>query len=247
MIYQAVCPAGSGGCHKLGPVQMNTLRRQLTTYVRSRSSSSTTAAYYILDDYVPGLATVLASAYNTIREADPHRATVCALALPVVQINADQTQVTGAITKFRRALRNYSPSWCNAVMIYAYARSSRTPETRGEYDWRMSTTLSKAVSALRARGWSPTRSPLIGVPQAFGYWPRLPSAGSPGPGQYRSAPTESELADQITAYCKAGAVSIVGYAWNDQSSGHVSELYNTEALRKGFTTGVRDCRTSYWG
>jgi hypothetical protein len=154
--------------------------------------------------------------------------------------------VAYAITHFKRALQNYSPSWCDAVMVYSYAPAGTAPpDSRASYDWAMSRTLPEALSALRAKGWQPSRSPLIGVPQAFGYAPRIPPGTSSQP-QYRSAPSSSELTAQVVAFCRAGAIAIVGYAWNDGAVGRVTELNNSVALQLGLLAGAQQCHQDYW-
>ena len=244
MIYEATCPSGPASCREPDTQRINELSHRLKEYVESQLATSTIVAYYILDDYRPSLAPVLASAYSTIREADPRRPIVCGLALSIVKTNASDLHVTRTITAFKRVLQNYSPSWCDAVMIYSYASSGATPPSlQGSWDWTMSRTLPEALSALRAKGWKASRSPLIGVPQTFGWWP----GGHPGgPEAYYSAPTSADLTAQVVAFCKAGAIAIVGYAWDDNAVGRVTKLNNSVPLQLGLLAGAQQCHQEYW-
>jgi hypothetical protein len=247
MIYRTVCPRGTTRCAVPSDETLVALRERLAEYVRSRRALSNIAGYYILDDYVPRMNFVLRSVYKAMREADPARPLVCAFSLPIVPKDAGAAIVNSQIGVFRRNLTNYSPRWCNAVMLFSYAPSSRIPARKGPYDWKMAKTLPRALSILRGKGWGPSQSPLIGVPQAFEFWPRREVAGSIRQTQFREGPDSTELATQVAAFCQAGAVAIVAYAWRTAVQPTVKALYNSGAFQLGLLAGAQRCQRDSWG
>ncbi len=143
-------------------------------------------------------------------------------------------------------------------MLYSYAPGMAQP-LDGTVEWDMHTVLPAGLQMLRDKGWDPTREPLIGTQQAYGYNPRTGKAGGPlaSPG-YRAIPTQAQLTSQITAFCNTGAVSILGYAWNDGSTykdsqgtvgqplAQIAELFNSPSLQAGMKQGISNCRTQHW-
>lgn len=246
LIYKAMCPSGTPRCSRPSEAKLAELRRALANYVRSRRGLNAIAGYYMLDDYRPNINFVLASVYRAMRDADPATPLVCAFAVPVMPANADAASVASVVSVVRRNLQNYSPKWCDAVMLFSYAPPSATPQRRGPYDWRMTKTLPAALSILRSEGWQQSRSPLIGVPQAFEFWPRLPGRGTSNPLQYREGPTAAELTTQVAAFCKAGATAIVAYTWRAAIQRTVFALYNSAAFRLGLLAGAQQCHRDYW-
>lgn len=247
MIYQVMCPSGFvSSCSTPSTARLGRLRHSLANYVRSKRTLSQIAAYYILDDYVPNIGSVLSSVYQTLRHTDPTRPLVCAFSLPVMPADADAASVASRISVFKRNLRNYSPKWCDAVMLFSYAPGSVSPKFGGPYDWGMTKTLPKALSVLRNRGWRQSSSPLIGVPQTFKFWPRQPAPGTPQSLQYREGPSTTELTTQVAAFCRAGATAIVAYAWRTAIQKTVFALYNSPAFQLGLLAGVEQCRRDFW-
>ena len=117
-----------------------------------------------------------------------------------------------------------------------------------DVEWDMRTVLPEGLALLRQKGWDSSKQPLIGMPQAFGYNPRTARGNGqilPQP-TYRPPPTQTQLATQVSAFCKYGAQSIIGYVWNDNSVGKITELFNSEALRTGMQKGGATCRSAYW-
>lgn len=246
MIYQAFCPSAPDKCARPSGTRLVDLRRQLAKYVRSRRSNSTVAGYYILDDYVPNIDDVLASVYQAMRAADPARPLVCAFSIPVIQVNADAVAVAKEDSLTARHLQNYSPKWCDAVMIFSYAPGSVTPRHDGPYDWAMTKTLPTGLSILRSKGWRQSTSPLIGVPQTFQFWPRRPGPKWVQRVQYREGPTETELTAQVVAFCRAGATSIVAYAWRTTAQKTTRGLVNSSAFQLGLLSGAQQCQRDFW-
>lgn len=246
MIYKAMCPTGVPRCARPREDKLAQLRRTLANYVRSTRALHTIAGYYILDDYVPNIDFILASVYQAMRNADPTTPLVCAFAVPVMQANADAASVASVVSVVRRNLQNYSPKWCDAVMLFSYAPPNTTPQRRGPYDWRMRKTLPAALRILRSKGWQQSSSALIGVPQAFEFWPRLPGHGTSKPLQYREGPNATELTTQVAAFCRAGATAIVAYTWRAAIQSTVFALYNRSAFRLGLLAGAQQCHRDYW-
>ena len=134
-------------------------------------------------------------------------------------------------------MTNFTPLGCDVVALYPYAYSEKTTADRSQVDWSMSLSLPYALDILRSRGWDAVRNPLIGVPQAMG-------SPNPAKGEY-ILPEADDIAAQTAAYCKAGAIAILPYAWNDNRTDIPNELYNTANLREGLQRGLQEC-AQYW-
>jgi hypothetical protein len=127
---------------------------------------------------------------------------------------------------FDRAVGNFTPTGCDAVALYPYRRGSAG-------DFSMPDLLPHMLQRLQALGWDPTTQPLIGVPQTFAF-------GSDAP------PSAAEVIAQTTAYCAAGASSILFYAWNDTDPGPKAQLFNTPTLRAAAASAMAQCQ-DIWG
>lgn len=237
--------------------------------------SGNVAGFYLLDDpWTPLFAKVLPYVRAAIRRAAPAAPTACGFYLPLTyQVPAGTPDgwygtLAYASRVFKTALRNYSPSWCDAPMIYAYAPDSSAPATR-VVNWSMSDVLPMAIAQLKAARqpglpdvWDPATQPLIGIPQAFGQHGILQS-GVTSSTTYLPTPDAGQLQSQIAAFCAGGAQSIVGYTWDDGalnsdelSGSQVADLLSgltslvttvvTSGLKTGFIGGVGTCRTRYW-
>lgn len=242
-LYRAWCPSGPSSCAALTPGVEAMLLQDVKRHVEEAAKSKLVHGYYLVDDYYADMIPLLSHIYAVIRSVDVRTPTICAFFLP---LDHSAHATSNSLSQFDRALRNYSPQWCNSTMIYAYTSTESQPDSV-PVDWAMTKTLGKALETLRAHGWQPSREPLIGVPQAFGFGPRTVVRGQPlkSP-QYVTSPTTEELARQIKAFCAAGASSIIAYAWNDGSTGNVMELRNSAQLRAGYVRGVETCQNNYW-
>lgn len=118
---------------------------------------------------------------------------------------------------FDAAVANFTSAGCDAVALYPYARGSAIDQ--GTVDWSMADLLPFMLDRLRQRGWDPNVQPVIGIPQTF----ELADGVSPD---------ESSVAAQMAAYCRAGAHTILFYAWNDSFGGPKTELFSGGALRQ---------------
>jgi hypothetical protein len=245
-LYHAYCPSGLSSCHTPGSRAQRALMRTVKQHVTATASSGLVLGYYLTDDYWVRMAGLLKQVYQVIRTHDLRRPTICGLSVPLEYSPRSANAPRRSTSQFRHSLRNYSPHWCNAVMLYSYGPIEPKRPMHSS-DWLMTRTLPKALELLRRAGWDADKEPLIGVPQAFGYNPRTGVRGSRlNSPQYLLSPSPKELANQIEAFCAAGARSIIAYAWNDGSTGRVSELYNSPGLRRGYDLGVDRCRQRYW-
>jgi hypothetical protein len=91
------------------------------------------------------------------------------------------------------------------------------------------------LDALRARGWSQKSTPFIGMPHAFFYLGSSPQA-------HYALPRAEDVTAQTLAFCRAGAVALLAYTWDDSYKGEKIELFNSEALRSGFRLGYLECK-----
>jgi len=240
IVYSAFCPQGKPSCGSLSAVDRKQMLREVRKAAELANESTNAVGYYILDDGWADFSRAMPAVYASLKQVSPRMPTVCGLVLPISYVASNGQTVTG-LPFFRRALVNYSPKWCDGILIYSYVPFSKSPVTRAA-DWQMNVTLPAALKLLRARGWQPKTQPMIGAPQAFGYAPRIVASGP----VYEQVPTAKELQQQVRAFCRFGAASIIAYAWKDPGKGRITSLHNSARLRSGLSAGVRDCRAQYW-
>lgn len=245
-IYSTYCRRGPHSCQEPNDETLHLMLSRIRAHLIRNRLSTTVSAYYLTDDFRISLRHILPSVRKLIRVEAPRAPTVCGFPLPLGGAGATSGAQQHAVAYFGRALVNYSPRWCDSVALYSYGPTTTRPN-RSAIDWSMNSTLPIALGMLEARGWSHTPHSLIGVPQAFGYWPRTIVRGRRlATPQYLRLPSPGELVRQIRSFCAHGAGSIVAYVWNDGSSGDVMELSNSEMLREAFSEGIRVCRSVYW-
>ncbi len=233
-LYSTFCPVGPGSCRALDQVAVDDLVRRSADRARAEGSSGVVRAWYLTDDYWTDMSSVLGPLRRALRAVAPEVPTVCAFNL---RLEAPEP----ALAAFKVSLANYSPQWCDAVLVYAY-RPKRAIELSLPVDWSMSATLEPALGLLRAAGWRPDLQPLIATPQAFGHSPRIVrGVGGIASEQFREPPDEGQLATQVAAFCRAGARSVIAYAWHDTSEGVVSDVSQSLSLRTGLIRGLRRC------
>ncbi|GEM_PF-2948408 len=256
LLYYSECPGGLGTCAPLSTAAKQKLLDDVKTYIQKTKDDPQVAAYYLLDDYWSDFSGDLPDVYRAIRSVDSKKPTVCAFYMPLGYTPTGSQNLVTNYPAFQRAITNFSPNWCNAVAIYSYSPGLTKP-LNGIVEWDMHTVLPEALKLLRLKGWDNSKEPLIGMPQSFGYNPRT----GRGNGQqlpqpvYLLPPTQAQLTTQITAFCKYGAQSLIGYVWYDGSTDNtdptgnnigITELYNSLALRGGMKDGVAACRSQYW-
>ena len=161
--------------------------------------------------------------------------------LPVICGFGPELEPGGGDNFDARLFANYTPTGCDAVALYIYSASVADPGvTPTTFDWSMRALLPKAFAALRARGWNPARSPLIGIPQAWA-GDRSNVTGA----TYEIAPTTDELTQQSASFCQSGASGIVFYAWDDSTVTNLQTPGDNLAIRRGVRQGIAACKRSW--
>jgi hypothetical protein len=138
---------------------------------------------------------------------------------------------------FDLSLVNFSPAACDMVALYPYGINTVNDPTT--IDWSMRSLLSHFLAGLAGKGWNQLQQPFIGMPQTFSYaWQNSAQA-------HFVTPREQDISMQAASYCKAGAVALLPYSWDDSYTGPKSELYNSPFMVRGLQQGVTDCK-KYW-
>lgn len=236
IIYRAMCPSGPKSCHHLSNAEMKTLKRKIRQAVRQNFGDPSVIGYYLVDDYWFDMSEEIRAASHVIRALSPKTVLTCAFGL-----NVATTRMQNVGHKFSSKLVNYSPSWCDAIVIYSYSPPSDQP-IDGHINWNMSSTLQLALTSLREHGWTPANGLLIGTPQAFNFNPRITRSPGPTGQEFRAVTGPMSLRTQVTAFCQAGAQSIIAYTWENKSPGEVTVLSNDPGLRKGLREGMSNCQ-----
>lgn len=219
---------------------------QLQTHFEAQKGNGNVIAYWFLDDYPGGDVSALLQKMHDLLVAsnnDPSssfpRPALCGFAGQVPPLS--DTHITDAdplMSYFKIALTNFRPSYCDMVALYPYAVNEGTgPNDPSQYDWSMKYMLPAMFGDLEDRGWNSAAEPLVALPQAFGYLTFV-------------APTGADLSTQMAAYCKAGAVALLAYSWDDGFSSADPkspsiEPVNSADMRAGLKQGLTQCQ-SYW-
>ncbi|MEO7000553.1 MAG: hypothetical protein ABI068_01955, partial [Ktedonobacterales bacterium] len=161
--------------------------------------------------------------------------------LPVICGFGPELEPGGADNFDARLFANYTPAGCDAVALYIYSASVIDPATSPTtFDWSMRSLLPKVFITLRALGWNPARTPLIGIPQAWAGDRSNVTANI-----YEIAPTTDELAQQSASFCQSGASGIVFYAWYDSSTTNLQTPANSLVIRRGVRQGIAACKRTW--
>jgi hypothetical protein len=209
---------------------------QVRAHLEKVGSDPSVMAFYVLDDYPGSINPLLARVHAVIAAANRKRRlgrpTVCGFSADLDFTGGDT--VVQPRDTMRRALANYSPAACDAVLMYSYAHSSGDQGSvdASAFDWTMARVLPDFLQELRGRGWTP-RSPLIGTPMAFD----SPSTGYSGP-------TSTQLATQVEAFCAAGVTAVIAFAWH-VADRPASSLATDPQLRAGLRAGVPACQARW--
>lgn len=236
ILYRAVCPHGRNSCHRLSHAELTKLKKRITHAVNQNQNDPAVVGYYLLDDYWFNMRPELKVVGRTIQRISPQSILGCGFGLHI-----ETSKKSVDMAEFRTKLVNYSPNWCNAIMMYSYAPAFPNP-FKGHVDWNMSSTLDTAIHELRDRGWSPTNGLLVGVPQAFNFNPRITRSHGSTKYAYRAVTNQQSLRSQVTAFCRAGASAIIAYTWDNLGEGRVQTLSNNVELRKGLREGMSNCQ-----
>jgi hypothetical protein len=217
------------------------LYSQIQAHLDTVKNDPDITGFWILDDWYGNLLPELEHIHTLVAAANAKygvkRPTVCGFSatLDFKDSPADPTFSHTAHAWFDRAITNYSPQACDILSPYAYA-ALPYPDTTGA-DWSMANLMPYMVSQFKARGWDPTNSYMVVIPQAY-------SDSANQAGWHIPLPTAAEVETQVAAACKGGAVGVMPFDWDYKQDGTL-RLYNTPALQQGYAAGIRDCR-AYW-
>lgn len=251
-----------GTCGTLGGVgtcsltyqQKRTILANVKNHLAETKNDPLIVGYLILDDYPGGdVRDVMQGIHDLVVEANrtavSPRFTQCNFASRLDTRNTVNSAWQSHHTMFDTAMTNYSPTACEVVMFYFEGYHSPANYNHPELiDWSMSTLLPYAIYSLKARGWDPATQPLIGSAQLYN-WTEAWWKGTRGTsGIWLVKPYAANIATQIEAYCKVGAIAITGYAWNDpyHPENIKHEIFNDGVIRDGYLSGIQKCRSEVW-
>lgn len=136
-----------------------------------------------------------------------------------------------------RVFDNFTSRGCDVVAIYVYSAAVTDPTlSPATFDWSMRTLLPQIRAALMAHGWNPQKTPLIGVPQAFG------GVRLDAPGLYEITPTASEIALQSESFCAGGASGVAYYAWESSVMADLQTAATNHSVADGVREGITLCK-----
>jgi hypothetical protein len=205
-------------CH-LDADQMATLEQQIRHHLLLTRLDDSVVAYWVLDDDPGDVRPALELIHRLVQAEN-------------LLDRQPRPTICGfggdldSFAAFDRAAGNFTPAGCDAVALYPYRRGPGA-------DFSMTDLLPHMLRRLGSLGWDPATQPLIGVPQTFAFGQDAP-------------PTGADVMAQTTAYCAAGASSIIFYAWNDADPGPKAQLFNTPSLRAAAASALAQCQ-AIWG
>jgi hypothetical protein len=223
----APCPISAGDQQAfLGAFQQELVRQH---------NNPSVVGYYILDDYLGNIPGLLAQVHNLIavdnQTLAAPRPTICGFGgtldfnKPGLAPGTYELD-TASLKHFNDLeLLNFTPKACDMVTLYIYALNHRAPTS----DFSMKLVMPLMLTDLRAHGWDPAQTPLLGTPQTW--------AGIP--------PTAAQVRLQTSAFCSFGAQSIIAFTWhNFMATGPNAspELANDAGMRAGLSQGMQDCQ-----
>jgi hypothetical protein len=225
-------------CHQDYPLMQNetSFLSAVRKHLREAADNRLINAYWVLDDWPAwdaGSANSLLQALHTlIHLYTPDRPTICGFG---GEIGLHQQDTWNA-----RLFLNFSPQACDMVALYIYSApvvTSQPHPPSDAFDWPMTGILPHMFATLRKRGWNPRQEPLIGIVQAWA------GIRKDVPGFSEVAPTAANMAMQSLSFCKAGAQSIIYYAWHDSTT--TETPFTNAQMRQGVKLGTQACK-AYW-
>lgn len=247
LIYNTLCNMATRKCHAATNADLSHIAASTRQIAVGEKNASAVASWQILDDYMwvsfkPAMNTIQHTLVSLAKARYiSSKPTTCAFSLHLAR-RGDASDAAASLTAFRRTLTNYDAHWCNVIFMYSYPPQKRTYVPSSAYDWTMESILPEALADLRHAGWNPGIVPLVASPATFGFNPRKTARGP----SYQPAPSQSELRQEVDAYCGLGASSVVGYAWQDSSTGAVAELWNSPRMQQDLVGAVNNCKSLYW-
>ena len=171
-------------------------------FARSTASNELVAGYWILDDQAGtdfgSLRHVEEEVAAILHHSSPSRPTVCGIGAFITRNGKFEFNV--------QLLSDVSSSGCNELGIYVYAAPllPSLPSRGSQVDWSMSQLLIALRGALSAAGLA--RVPWLGIGQAWG-------GVNKRNGAVVAPPTTAQMVEQASAFCNAGASTMVWYGW----------------------------------
>jgi hypothetical protein len=238
------------------------VHKALSAELRRAKRDPRIVGFYIQDDVLGDFHKLNQRIHSWVAQAGLHVPTICGFGgrldeptIPgwMAKIASFAGDVQGdATTGNPGYVINYTPRACDMVALYPYDGNAGNRHDAAALaaaaDWKMNkpvwpcgsrkcTLLNFYRYALGKRGWT-SATPIIGVPQAFGW--NIPN------GLVWIPPTSQQLADETKAFCAGGARSIVAWEWHVTDPASTSP-YKNKKLRNGLTAGVRACRAIWNG
>ncbi len=134
---------------------------------------------------------------------------------------------------------NYSNAGCDVVGWYNYTPfGKRKPSSGVNYNWSMHGLLPAMSRSLAKYGWNISRTPLMGIGQAWG--------GRYDGNHYQPGITADEMQSQAAAFCAYGASVISWYAWDDSGdNAQTLTPNNSPAVTAGIKAGLSVCKADW--
>jgi hypothetical protein len=201
--------------------------------VSSDASNPLVIGYWVLDDWPSwdggSAKTVLQQIHQKIANGTPGYPAICGFGGTIEPAGVDGWDPSTG--------QNYSNQACDMVGFYNYANQSARASSGTDLDWSMSTLLPAMKSTLSSLGWNESVTPLLGIGQAWSG--RF--AGSHEPGL-----SSSQVLDEASAFCSAGATSIGWYGWTDSGFHRSTQTpVNSTAIDEGIEQSINHC-VSIW-
>lgn len=230
--------------HRCNPKDEAAVLKAIRLHLVETAQDPKVLGYWILDDYPyadikPMLRAIKALIGEANRTAIFPRPAICSFGGDLAfKYTTPEPEFRVDNSYFDLAVSQFDAKACDMVALDPYGSS--TSRDHRVIDWTMKDVLPHMMAALRARGWDQRRAPLIGVPQTHA------SRDWSTKLRYTVEPTSEDLVTQIEAYCRAGAVALLAYSWNDITPPPKQELFNTPAMVRGLQQGAELCRQRYW-
>ncbi|MGH2444142.1 MAG: hypothetical protein ACRDFX_13385 [Chloroflexota bacterium] len=204
------------------------------SYLQQIRSFPGVRGFWILDDwpwYDATAAPVLAAIHRLVQRYDPALPTICGFGAHIIPGGSEWNPALAS---------NFTPQGCNEIAWYVYADTvSGYVPSASQYDWSMSGLLPEMRSAFQSRGWNPSQTPLIGIPQAYG-------GQSRSDGSYEVVPTQASIVQQSRALCQSGASSLVFYGWSLSDFTNPQTPSTNSDISNGVRGGISTCQ-QVWG
>jgi hypothetical protein len=190
--------------------------------------------YWVLDDWpytdTAQAAALLPQITSIIHTYAPGRLSICGFGASMTPNGTPWDDYTRAV------LDSYTPQGCDLPAFYIYSQpmsdSSTPPST---FDWSMPRLLKDMLSDLRGHGWDRAQG-FIGIGQG---WAGTVGGSHP---MYEIEPTAGDMATQAGAFCQAGAVGVVFYAWAAGGIGQLHTPANDSQMLAGVQQSAQSCQ-----